>query len=342
LILQTQEEEMKNPRNLLAAVAAGAMVFSTAAYAQDWPQRPIEISVWASAGGATDMTNRFLAEAMSEALDARVNVVNRTGGGGGVAMEHVWSQPHDGHAWLGASEHMPIVPILQYHHTSLDDWHWYIVAGSQGVISVREDSPYQTLEDLVDAARENPGRINIGFCATGCVWHLKAMALESATDVDFNLLAFEGSAPAQTATMTGEVEAVVSGVAEQAEFIRAGQFRPLAMVRMNSYDFPDYGTIPAAGDNYPRVGDTAASQWLGMAIPADTPDEVVERINAAFEEARNHPRMRELEERHFTLIFQSGEEALERVLEEQRHLSWELYELGVAETDPSELGIERP
>ena len=333
---------MKNFKKLLMAVAVGAVAFSTAADAQEWPQRPIEISVWASAGGATDMTNRFLAEAMSEALDARINVVNRTGGGGGVAMEHVWSQPHDGHAWLGASEHMPIVPIMQYHNTGLEDWRWYIVAGSKGVISVAADSPYQTLDDLVKAAKENPGGIKIGFCATGCVWHLKAMALESATDADFNLIAFEGSAPAQTATMTGEVDAVVSGAAEQAEFIRAGQFRPLAMTEMEPYEFPDHGTIPAAGEDYPRMGDTAASQWLGMAIPADTPEDVVAKIDAAFVEAENHPRMQELKDRHFTLIFQHGEEALERVLDEQRHLSWELYNLGVAETEPSEMGIEKP
>jgi tripartite-type tricarboxylate transporter receptor subunit TctC len=334
---------MINRRNvLLVAVAAGAMTFATASVAQDWPQRPIEISVWASAGGATDMTNRLLAAAMSEALGATINVVNRTGGGGGVAMEHVWSQPRDGHAWLGASEHMPIVPIMQYHHTGMEDWRWYVVAGSQGVISVRQDSPYQTLEDLVQAARENPGRINIGFCATGCVWHLKALALDNAVDADFNLIAFEGSAPAQTATMTGEVQAVVSGVSEQAEYIRAGEFRPLAMVRMNSYDFPGFGTIPAAGDLYPEVGNTAASQWLGMAIPADTPPEIIEKIDAAFESVRDHPRLKELEERHFTLIFQYGDEALQRILNEQRQLSWELYELGVADIEPTEIGIERP
>lgn len=336
---------MKNmTRTAVAAVAVGAMAFSTSAAAQDWPQRPIDVSVWASAGGATDMTNRLLAEAMSDALGgATINVVNRTGGGGGVAMEHVWSQPRDGHAWLGASEHMPIVPVMQYHNTRMEDWLWYIVAGSQGVISVNADSPYETLEDLVEAARQEPGRVNIGFCATGCVWHLKALALDNAVDADFNLIAFEGSAPAQTAALTGEVTAVVSGIAEQAEYIRAGDFRPLAMVRTNSYDFPGFGTIPAASDDYPAVGDTAASQWLGMAIPADTPPEIVEQIDAAFEEAQNHPRLRELEEeRHFTLLFQSGDEALERVLEEERHLSWELYDLGVAETEPSEIGIERP
>lgn len=333
---------MRNLRNLLAAVAAGAMVFSTAAVAQDWPQRPIEVSVWASAGGATDMTNRFLAEAMTEAIGTRINVVNRTGGGGGVAMEHVWSQPHDGYAWLGASEHQPIVPIMQYHTTALKDWRWYVVGGSKAVISVREDSPHQTLDDLVTAAKASPGSIKIGFCATGCVFHLKAMAFETATDADFNLISFEGSAPAQTATMTGEVDAVVSGVSEQAEFIRAGQFRPLAMVEMDSYDFPDHGTIPAAGDDYPKVGDTAASQWLGMAIPADTPADVIEKIDAAFVAAQDHPRMQELQDRHFTLIFQHGDEALARVLEEQKHLSWELYNLGVAEIEPSELGIEKP
>ncbi len=333
---------MTYSKALMAAIAVGALTAATSVHAQDWPQRPIEISVWASAGGATDMVNRLMADALSEELGARINVTNRTGGGGGVAMQHVWGQPHDGHAILGASEHMPIVPIMEYHHTRMDDWRWYIVAGSQGVISVREDSPYHTLEDLVNASRENPGRVRVGFCATGCVWHLKAMALDAAADAGFNLISFEGSAPAQVATMTGEVEAVVSGVAEQAEYIRAGQYRPLAMVRMNSYDFPDHGTIPAAGDTYPDVGNTAAAQWLGMALPADTPAHVVERFDAAFEAVRDHPRMAELEERHFTLIFEHGDAAMERVLRQQEVLSWELYNLGVAELNPAEIGIPEP
>jgi tripartite-type tricarboxylate transporter receptor subunit TctC len=323
-----------------ATIAVGAIAAATAAPAQNWPQRPIEISVWASAGGATDMVNRLMADALSGELGMRVNVTNRTGGGGGVAMQHVWGQPHDGHNILGASEHMPIVPIMEYHHTTMADWRWYIVAGSQGVISVRADSPFETLEDLVNASREAPGRVRVGFCATGCVWHLKAMALDSAADAGFNLISFEGSGPAQVATMTGEVEAVVSGVAEQAEFIRSGQYRPLAMVRMNSYDFPGFGTIPAAGDLFPAVGDTAAAQWLGMAIPANTPPEVVARFDAAFEAVQNHPRMAELEERHFTLMFEHGDAAMERVLRQQQVLSWELYNLGVAVLNPSEIGID--
>jgi tripartite-type tricarboxylate transporter receptor subunit TctC len=324
-------------------LVAGALAMGSSAFAQEWPTRPIEISVWASAGGGTDTTNRFLAEAMSEELGARINVNNRTGGGGGVAMNHVWSQPRDGYSWLGASEAMQVVKVMEYHETGTPDWRWYIVGGAPGTISVRADSPYQTLEELLEAARANPGSVSVGHCAIGCVWHMKAVALGQAAEVDFNYIPFEGSAPAQVAALTGEVDAVVSGVAEQAEFIRAGRYRPLGMIEMQPYDFPGVGEIEAAGVKYPRVADIPARQWLGMAIPKDTPADVVAKIDAAFEKAMEHPRIKSLEtERFFVLDGSYGEEA-EKILQDMEDvMSWQLFELGVAEKSPEEFGIARP
>ncbi len=331
----------------IAALAAAGLIasatFTAAVAADDFPSRPIEISVWASAGGATDMTGRFLAEAMEEQLGGKVNVVNRTGGGGGVAMNHVWSQDHDGHAILGASEAMQVVKVLGYHPTGTADWRWYIAAGAPGTLSVSADSPYQTLDDFVKAAKENPGDIKIGHCAIGCVWHMKALALGQGADAEFNYVPFEGSAPAQVAALTGEVDAVVSGISEQAEFIKAGKFGPLAMIEMEPYDFPGKGEIPAAGADYPGIQAIPARQWLGLAIPKDTPPEVVAKIDAAFEKAMEHPKLKSMEEdRQLPLIGVYGEEAEKILTDMENTMSWKLYELGVAETDPSTLGIPKP
>ncbi|MCJ7873849.1 tripartite tricarboxylate transporter substrate binding protein [Marinovum sp. 2_MG-2023] len=328
------------------ALGLGALALALSAstvLAEDFPSRPIEVSVWASAGGGTDTTNRYLAEAMQEQLGGRINVVNRTGGGGGVAMNQVWSQPHDGYAWLGASEGMQVAKVLEYHQTGTQDWRWYIVGGSPGVISVNANSKYETLDELITASKENPGSVKIGHCALGCVWHMKALSLGQGAQAEFNYIPFEGSAPAQVGALTGEVDAVVSSVSEQAEYIKAGKFRPLAMIEMQPYQLGDMDPIPAAGVTYPDIQKIPARQWLGMAVPKDLPEEVTAKIDAAFEKAMKAPKIQSLaNERYMALSGAYGPEAEAELDAMERAMSYKLHELGIAATDPAELGILAP
>ena len=326
-----------------AVLAAGVLVTTSGAFAQNWPNRPIEISVWASAGGGTDTTNRFLAQAMERHLGAKINVTNRTGGGGGVAMNHVWSQPRDGNAWLGASEAMQVVKVMKYHTTGTPDWRWYIVAGAPGVISVKPDSPFKTVEDLVAALKANPKSVKVSHCPIGCVWHMKALSLGQAAGVEFNYIPYDGSAPAHVAALTGEVDAVVSGIAEQAEFIKAGKLRPLGMIEMEPFTFPGFGAIPAAGAKFPDIQKIPARQWLGMAIPKNTPADIVAKIDAAFVKAMEDPKIKSLAtERMFVLFGEYGDKAEKSLQAMENAMSWKLYELKIATTSPDTLGIPKP
>lgn len=326
-----------------SAVAVGALVMSTAANAQNFPSKPIDLSVWAAPGGGTDTTNRFLAQAMERLLRGKINVTNRTGGGGGVAMTHVWNQPHDGYTWLGASEAQQIVKAMEFHKTGTSDWRWYMVAGSPGVISVRAESPYKTLDDLINAAKKSPKSIKVGHCAIGCVWHMRAIALGQASGSDFNNIPFDGSGPAHLAALTGEADAVVSGIAEQTEFVRGGKLRPLAMIEMKPFDFPKFGLIPAAGEKYPDIEKIPARQWLGMAIPKATPKPIIDQIDAAFVAAMKDARVMSLAtDRNFQLYGEFGDEAEKTLLAMEKAMSWKLFELGVAKTSPDKLGIPKP
>ena len=330
-------------RVILALGVAGLGLALIAGDARAWPDRPIEISVWASAGGGTDTVNRYLAEAMQAHLGGRINVVNRTGGGGGVAMNHVWTQPRDGYAWLGASEGMQVVRVLDYHDSSTKDWRWYMVAGAKGVISVAADSRFQSLDDLVQEATANPGQVRVSHCAIGCVWHMKALALGHGAGIELNYIPFEGSATAQMGALSGEVEAVVSSIQEQAEFIKAGRFRPLAMIEMEGFEFPELGTIEGAGETYPRIAEIPAAQWLGMAIPKDTPAEIVAQIDAAFVEAMKDAKIDTLRtERFMSLMGQYGDEAEAILTRMEQSVSWKLFELGVADRSPDTVGIPAP
>lgn len=326
-----------------AIFVAGAMVLSSSAFAQNFPSRPIDLSVWAAAGGGTDTTNRYLAQAMEKHLGGKINVSNRTGGGGGVAMNHVWSQPRDGYTWLGASEAQQIVKVMEFHNTGTKDWRWYIVAGAPGVISVRADSPYKSLDDLIEATRKNPKSVKVGHCPIGCVWHMKALALGQAAGVELNYIPYDGSGPAHMAGLTGEVDAVVTGIAEQAEFIRAGKLRPLAMIEMKPFEFPKIGMIPAAGAKYPDIQKIPTRQWLGMAIPKDTPPEIVAKIDAAFVKAMDDPKVQSLRsERMFELYGEYGDAAEKSLQKMEDAMSWKLYELGVAKKSPDTFGIAKP
>ena len=104
---------------LLATVMAGSClaVVGSLAHAQQFPTRVIEDSVWAAAGGGTDTVNRLISKAMEKELGGSIVVVNRTGGGGSLAMNHVWSKPHDGYSWLGASEQMQSTAVMGFHPT---------------------------------------------------------------------------------------------------------------------------------------------------------------------------------------------------------------------------------
>lgn len=330
---------------LLAVVLVGAhlAVVGSPAHSQQFPTRPIEDAVWASAGGGTDLVNRLIAKAMEKELGVKINVVNRTGGGGGVAMDHVWSQPHEGYSWLGASEAMQNTAVMGFHPTKTKDWRWYMVAGAPASLAVRANSPYKTIDDLVKAAQANPGKVNVGHCPIGCVFHLKWIALADAAKIKVNYVPYEGSAPAMVAAMSGEADAVISSISEQAEYIKAGRLRSLGMVETTPFEFAGQGTIPAIGAKYPDIGKMPARQWLGFAVPANTPKNVTDRLDAAFVKAMQDEDLKKIaRDRYLNLFGAYGDESMKILLSMESTVSWKLQELGVSKVSPEKLGIPKP
>jgi tripartite-type tricarboxylate transporter receptor subunit TctC len=168
----------------ILTIALSLFLGSGIVLAKDFPTRPIEISCFASAGGGTDTTDRAIAKAMERYLGITINVVNRTGGAGGVALNAVWSKPHDGHYWGGFSESILPAPVMGGHHTSAKDWVYYM---------------FKTLDQLVKAAKASPGNIKASASAAGGIWHTKLIALMNGAGIKFNFIPFNGSHPSQVA-----------------------------------------------------------------------------------------------------------------------------------------------
>ncbi len=330
---------------LLTAAGLVLGLAAAGAQAQDYPARDItNVVVWA-AGGGTDTLNRLIMAEMQDDLGVNVNVTNRTGGvGGSAGMSHVYSQPADGYTLAGISESVVTAGVQGGWEERMDVWYPFIVGGSPDLISVPANSPHESIEDLVEAAKADPGSIAAGASAAGSIHHLNLLAFEEGAGAEFNFIPYDGSAPAQNAAIAGEVQMVVTSLAEQAQLIQAGRLRPLAMLIPDGVEVEGVGTVPSAFETYPELSDhLPIQQAIGFAVRSDAPDEVKEKLTSAFDAAMESEAVQQwAEENHYTLSGLSGEEAQEEFARLESVFAWTLHELGAASVDPATLDIPKP
>ena len=313
--------------------------------AKKFPARDItNVVVW-SAGGGTDTCNRIISAEMAKILGVNINVVNRTGGvSGSAGMSYAFSRPADGYTLCGLSESCVTAGVQGGWKERMNVWDYFIVGGSPDILSVNEKAPYQSLKDLIEAAKASPKSIKAGASAAGSIHHLNLLALENGSGAKFNYIPYPGSAPAQNAAMTGEVSVVVTSLAEQQQLIRGGKLRPLAMLIPDDFDVAGIGMIPSAFKSYPGLSKyLPISQAIGFAIPAKTPADVKAVLVKAFKEAIASPKLQSwAKDNYYLLSGKTGAEASEEFAKLESLFGWTLWELGAAKVNPETLGIPKP
>ncbi len=306
------------------------------------PTGSVTIYCFSAAGGATDYADRAMAQALGDYWGTSVQVVNQPGGSGGVAAGTVWNNAHDGTSVLGFAEPIFCQRAMGVFSEAPSAWDLMPILNTSAVLSVPENSPYQTIEDLIAASKDRS--INMASGTGGSVWSLKASIFAEAAGITFNRLNYEGSVPSQTAALSGEVEYVVTGLAEQMEYIKSGKLRPLAMIEDTPAEVEGFGTIPAVTDAVPSFADyIQPMQCIGLAIPNDCPEEVRAAYREAYEAAMASDTMKKaIEDGNFNNIQMSPDEAQELASDLEKVFSWQLFDAEVAPEDPSQFGIERP
>jgi tripartite-type tricarboxylate transporter receptor subunit TctC len=330
-------------RLLIGLVLLLAMV--TGVYAADFPKRNItSVVVW-GAGGGTDTCNRIIAAEMQQFLGVNVNVINKTGGvGGSVGMMYGFSRPHDGYTLTGLSESNVTAGVQGGWDKNFNVWDVFIVGGSPDIISVTPNTPYQSLKDLIEAAKSKPGSIKAGASAAGSIHHLNLLALENGTGAKFSFIPYKGSAPSQNAAMAGEVSVVVTSLAEQQQLLRGGKLRPLAMLIPEPFKVEGLGTIPSSFNSYPGLSKyLPISQAIGFAIPADVPADRKAVIVDAFNKAMATEKVKSwAKENYYLLSGKTGAESRKVFDALQSNFAWTLWELKAAKINPAKLGIPKP
>lgn len=339
---------MKRYSALVAMVAlvAGVMMFSVSqeAVAAKYPSRDITTVVVWGAGGGTDVCNRTVMAAMAKELPVNINVINKTGGASGsVGMTYGYSAAHDGYTITGLSESNVTAGVKGAWSNRFNVWDTFIIGGSPDVLSVTPNSPYNSIDDLVKAAKANPGSILAGASGSGSIHHLNLLAFEKGSGAKFSFIPYDGSAPAQNAAMTGEITVIITSVAEQAELIRGGKLKPLGMMTPDAFNL-DGRNIVSAFDAYPDLAKhLPLGQSIGFAIPADSPKTIKDELYSAFDKAMMSDEVREFgKDKYYILSGKRGDEANKVFAGLESNFAWTLWELGAADVNPADLNIPKP
>jgi tripartite-type tricarboxylate transporter receptor subunit TctC len=261
---------------LMAPVAVALLAGAPAA--AEFPEDSIEITELFGPGSSSDLTARVVAESMAEELGVPVVVVNRPGGGGAVGYSHVESRPATGYelVWMSDS-------VLTTHHSGNMDFDYTAftpiarVCQEVPALAVHTESGWDTFDDFVAAAKERPGELKVGISGRGSFTHLTSEALFDEAGIEARYVPY-GKGNAAVELLGRRIDAALQWPSVFKSHAEAGDLRMLLVT--SEEPVPSVPEVPTAKDAGHEVN---LVLWRGLAAPAGTPPEAVERLQAAVE-----------------------------------------------------------
>lgn len=311
----------------LAVVALAAALGLTPAQAENYPTKQIEMVAWASPGGGSDIMCRSFAKATEGIIPQTIYVVNKKGGGGAVGMAYVQSRPADGYTLLGVTNNLVYTPISKKDFQfSYKDFEPIVMWGyDPKCIAVAADSPYKTIDDLVNAAKAAPGKIKLGTFGPGTDDHVTGYMLAKQAGVQFGFVPFDSGGEILAALLGGHIGAQVTEVAEVKSQMDAGKVRILTVATEKRLEaLPDVPTMSEKGWK------VVVPKFRGLVVKKGTPQPVVEYLIANSLKAIQSAEFQKYQKESFVEpAFLTGKDFLQ------------LIEAQVAETEPvlRELGF---
>lgn len=285
-------------QHLKAAIAAPllalAALLPAAAHASDaagFPSRPVKLVVPFPPGGPTDLVARVIAKQMSDELGQQVLVDNRPGANGNIGAELVAKAPADGYTVLYNTSSLALSATL-YRKLNYDSRRDFapvaLTAAVPLVIEVNAQLPVKTLQEFIEYARTQPGKLTYASAGNGNVTHLAAFLFLEANGIRAVHAPYKGSAPALTDLAGGQVQFMADTINSSLPFIRDNRLRALAVTSLKRNSL-----LP----NVPTVAETVmpgfeVAAWQGMVVPAKTPADIVRKLNAATVKALAAPEVR--------------------------------------------------
>jgi tripartite-type tricarboxylate transporter receptor subunit TctC len=269
-------------RYLVSGMAAAFMLLPLqAAFAGDaYPARPVRIVLPFAAGGVADSTARIVAEKLGEKLGNTFIIDNQPGAGGITAARAVLSAPADGYT-LALFSNGTAVSVPLFKSLPFDPLKDFVPISSLGffdfIVATKTDSGLATMADVIKAAKEKPGGLNIGTINVGSTQNLSAELLKTAAGIEFNIVAHRGTPEVIISAIQGDVAIMIDSYSALKASILSKQLRALASSgAVRSQSAPDVPTLQEAG-----VPGYEVSSWNALFARAGTPPEIVTGLNLA-------------------------------------------------------------
>jgi len=271
-------------------IVAAIFCFMLPAAAAEYPDRPVRMIVPFTPAGATDLLARLVGERLGAKLGQSVVIDNRAGAGGNVGAEIAARAAPDGYTLLMGPASIyaisaTLYPRLGYDLTK-DLAPVSLVANVPHVLLVNNDLPVQSVPELIQMAKKNPGQLNIASQGSGTVSHLEAELLKHLAGIDMLHVPYRGSSPAILDLIGGRVHVMFDSIASALPHIRSGKVRAIAAAS---------STRSSLLPGVPTVAESAlpgysAHSWLGIFVPAGTPGDIIGRLQRDLDVAINDPK----------------------------------------------------
>jgi tripartite-type tricarboxylate transporter receptor subunit TctC len=270
----------------LALTALTAIAVSAAAlpaFAQPFPTRAIRVVVPFGPGGGTDNLARIVEPLVSKELGQQVVIENKPGGGSVIGMDQVARAAPDGYTLVMMDSTIAVNPSLKpLPFDTLNDFvPVSLLATAPVILMAHPKVPAKTLAEFVALAKQQPGKLNYASGGNGSSTHLGGELLKLVAGIDIIHVPYKGTGPAMNDLIGGHVDVMFSGISSARPHLDAGTLRALAVTgETRNAATPDVPTFAEAG----LPGVTASTYW-GLLAPKGTPQDIVERISAAFAKA---------------------------------------------------------
>lgn len=273
----------------------GGLVLALAAvpsWAQEFPAKPVELTVLFPAGSSADVVARGLADGMSRHLGQPVTVMNRPGAGGAIAYKYVQAQKPDGYSIVFNSNS---ISTAHYTGTVPFDYRAFDpvarVTVESPVVAVKAEAPWKDLKEMVAYGKQKPGAIRMGNSGNGSHTHTSAVAFFNDEGVEVTHVPFAGS-QVVTSLLGGHIDAVVQLPGALTPHVKAGTLKIIGA--LSSTREPAFPAVPTALEQGFKF---QADMWRGVAVPKGTPPAVVARLEDAIRKTVNSPEFKAQGER---------------------------------------------
>jgi len=279
---------MLTRRGLIAAGATAAMpIWTRAANAQAYPDRPVRLISPYAAGGATDIIARFVGHWLGERLNGTFVIENRAGSGSNIGTEAVLRAKPDGYTLLLASTanavNATLYPNLKFDYLK-ESTQIGMIGTLPNVLVVHPSLPVRTLPEFIAYAKANGDKMGIGLPGIGSPQHLSAALFKSMTGLDVPFLQYKGGGPVINDLMGNHVQASFASSASSAEYIKAGSLRGIAVTSAKRLPLlPDLPAIAEVLPGYESVN------FYGLSAPQGTPDAIVQALSRELNAGLGNP-----------------------------------------------------